>query len=403
MKVLIVEDNEDSRNLLAETVRAYGHEVIAAADGIEALQQALAQPPDIIVSNIMMPKMDGYQLCQKWKQNDKLKDIPFVFYTATYLSEEDERFAMTLGASAFIRKPAEPDILVQTLTEVFEKARSGVLAPGKFTPLKPSLFISKYAERVAAELEHKVAELEESEKRLKHIGSVLKAIRNINQLIVSEKDRAKLLQGACGILTKVREYRFAWIGLIEEGHKRVLPVAQAGFEEGYLDSVKITWDDTATGKGPTGMAIKTKQPSLTRNIPEEPTFEPWREEALKRGYLSSAAIPLVHDEKVYGVLNVYSSERDGFDDEETRLLVEVSSDLAFAIKAIDDEEKRQQAEAKLQHLNLVLHAIRSVNQLIIKEKDREKLLQGACDNLTKNRGYYNAWLAANCPIALAER
>ena len=83
MKVLIVEDNEDSRILLMKQLRAHGYEVMAATDGVEALQQALAQPPDIIVSDIMMPKMDGYQLCQECKQNDKRRDIPFVLYTAT--------------------------------------------------------------------------------------------------------------------------------------------------------------------------------------------------------------------------------------------------------------------------------------------------------------------------------
>ncbi len=79
MKILIVEDNEDSRILLMRQLRAHGCEVMAAVDGVEALQQALAQPPDIILSDIMMPKMDGYQLCQQCKQNDKLRDIPFAF------------------------------------------------------------------------------------------------------------------------------------------------------------------------------------------------------------------------------------------------------------------------------------------------------------------------------------
>ena len=85
------------------------------------------------------------------------------------------------------------------------------------------------------------------------------------------------------------------------------------------------------------------------NIPEEPRYKPWREEALKRGYISSAAIPLVHEEKVYGALNVYSSQRDGFDDEETQLLVEVSSDIAFALRAIKLEEERKKAEEQLEH------------------------------------------------------
>ncbi len=347
MKILVVEDNEDSRNLLVKQLRAYGHEVMAAANGAEALPQALKEPPDILVTDILMPKMDGFQLCYKWKQNDRLRDIPFIFYTATYTSDEDEKFALSLGANAFIRKPAEPDALVQMLREVCEKAKAGALAPAEVAPLEPSLYLTEYNKRLVAKLDRKVAQLEEAEKKLEFIDSVLRAIRTVNQLIIREKDRAKLLQDACQILIKVREYKFAWIGLIEEGHKRVLPAAQAGFEEGYLSSAKITWDDTETGKGPTGTAIKTKQPSLIRNIPEDPRFEPWREEAPKRGYLSSAAIPLVHDRKVYGALNVYSSQRDGFDDEETRLLVEVSGDLAFALHSMELEEKRQRAEEAL--------------------------------------------------------
>ena len=84
MKILIVEDNKDSRNLLMKQLGAYGHEVTPTANGAEALEQALVQPPDIIISDIMMPEMDGFQLCNECKQNDKLKNIPFVFYTATY-------------------------------------------------------------------------------------------------------------------------------------------------------------------------------------------------------------------------------------------------------------------------------------------------------------------------------
>ena len=141
MKILIVEDNEDSRNLLMKQLRVHGHEVTPTANGVEALQQALAQSPDIIISDILMPKMDGYQLCQECKQNDKLKDIPFIFYTATYLSGEDEKFGLSLGANSFIYKATEPDVLVQMLSEIVEKAKSGALAPPEVAPLEPSLFL----------------------------------------------------------------------------------------------------------------------------------------------------------------------------------------------------------------------------------------------------------------------
>ncbi len=160
MRILVVEDNEDSRSLLLKQLRVYGHEVTATANGAEALEQALAQPPDIILSDILMPKMDGYQLCHECKQNEQLKNIPFVFYTATYTLDEDKRFALSLGADAFILKPSEPDVLAQMLSEIFEKAKSGALAPAKVVPLEPSLFLTEYNKRLVVKLDEKVAQLE---------------------------------------------------------------------------------------------------------------------------------------------------------------------------------------------------------------------------------------------------
>ena len=158
--VLVVEDNEDNRYLLEKILQGYGHKVMAAANGAEALQQALAQPPDIIISDIMMPKMDGYQLCRECKQNEQLKNIPFIFYTSTYTKEEDEKFALSLGGVAFVAKPTEPAVLVQMLSEIVKKAKSGALAPPKVAPLESSLFLTEYTKRIFTKLESTVAQLE---------------------------------------------------------------------------------------------------------------------------------------------------------------------------------------------------------------------------------------------------
>ncbi|GAI19696.1 unnamed protein product, partial [marine sediment metagenome] len=234
-----VEDNEDSRILLVKQLRAYGHEVMAAANGAEALEQALAQPPDVIVSDILMPKMDGYQLCRECKQKEQLKNIPFVFYTATYTLEEDEKFALNLGADAFIRKPTEPDILAQMLSEVFEKTKSGALAPAEVAPLEPSLFLTEYSKRIFAKLQDKVAQLEvevtkrkKVEERLEHLSRVLRAIRSVNQLIIREKERDKLLKGACNNLIKTRGYDNAWIAILDESG-RLVTYAEAGLGEDF--------------------------------------------------------------------------------------------------------------------------------------------------------------------------
>jgi len=159
MKILVVEDTEDSRNLLVKQLHAYGYQVMSTANGAEALRQALKEPPDILVTDIMMPEMDGYQLCRQFKQSERLKSIPVVFYTATYTSDEDERFALRLGAAAFIRKPTELDALIRIINEVLEKSRAGVLPDAEVPPLETLPYLTEYNKRLIAKLDRKVAQL----------------------------------------------------------------------------------------------------------------------------------------------------------------------------------------------------------------------------------------------------
>ncbi len=193
-------------------------------------------------------------------------------------------------------------------------------------------------------IQEDITEKVRADDKIQHLQQVLKAISDINQLIIHEKDRKKLLQRACEILNQARDYKLVWIGLVGEDSKDVLPVAQAGFEEGYLESAKITWDDSETGKGPTGTAIKTKKPFVMHHITNDPRYRPWRKEAMKRGYASSAAIPLIYKNRVFGALNVYGTLPHFFDQEETDLLVEVGRDIAFALHTIELEEEYQRAQ-----------------------------------------------------------
>ncbi|HDZ10921.1 MAG TPA: PAS domain S-box protein, partial [Bacteroidetes bacterium] len=193
-----------------------------------------------------------------------------------------------------------------------------------------------------------ITEEKRAEQRILHLNGVLRSIRNVNQLIARERDSKKLLQEACKILTKVRDYRLAWIGTISETHKRVIPVAFYGIEAGYLDSVVITWDDSSTGKGPTGRAIKEHRSIVSQNIQADRRFKPWRAEALKRGYHSSAAVPMISEGKLYGVLNIYSSEPKAFNGEEIGLLEEVATDLALALRTMHIESEQKHAHQAIQ-------------------------------------------------------
>jgi GAF domain-containing protein len=118
------------------------------------------------------------------------------------------------------------------------------------------------------------------------------------------------MQQVCQILVEVGGYRLAWIGLAEQiNGKRVHPVAAAGKDVSYLQDIQITWDDSPSGNCPTGAAIRTGKPALSRNILTDPYFGPWRGAALERGYASSIALPLLSDGEAFGSAQIIQTKR----------------------------------------------------------------------------------------------
>lgn len=196
-----------------------------------------------------------------------------------------------------------------------------------------------------------------SGRHVQRLSRLLRAVRSLDSIIVTERDGQQLLEKACQSLVMTRGYRMAWIGLVNGETKRVVPVAQAGFEEGYLKQVEITWDDSPTGQGPTGRAIKTAEPIVMRDIESAPEFRPWRRQALQRGYRSSAALPLRFEHQVVGALNVYSEVPDGFNIEEIGLLQEVADHLAYALGSIRLEKELAETKRKARETDRVLRAL----------------------------------------------
>jgi len=164
-KVLIVDDNSASLYLLEKILQAFGLEVTAAANGMEALNKARLIPPDLIVSDILMPVMDGYTLCREWKADAALKNIPFVFYTATYTEPKDEEFSRSLGADLFILKPQEPHILMEILQPVLDRNYTALRAAAK--PFSEEMEIFRQHNAVLFnKLEKKMLDLENSNREL---------------------------------------------------------------------------------------------------------------------------------------------------------------------------------------------------------------------------------------------
>ena len=117
-RILIVDDIDQNRYLLTTLLRGNGFDTVEAGNGDVALALVTAEPFDLVVSDILMPVMDGYELCRRMKRDEQFRRIPFIFYTATYTEPQDEVFALNLGAERFLLKPMDPTVLVQTVQEV---------------------------------------------------------------------------------------------------------------------------------------------------------------------------------------------------------------------------------------------------------------------------------------------
>ena len=191
-------------------------------------------------------------------------------------------------------------------------------------------------------------ERKRAEVELRRVNRALRTVSECNQALVLAPDEATLMTDLCCILVAQGAYRLAWVGFAGQDEARsVRPMAQAGFEEGYLETLQITWADMGCASSPTGTAIRTGKPCLARDILTDRNFVPWREGALRLGYASSLVLPLKTGDRVFGALSIYSVTPDAFDAEETKLLTDLANDMAYGITALRTRTLREQAELAL--------------------------------------------------------
>ncbi|HEX9028706.1 MAG TPA: PAS domain S-box protein, partial [Anaerolineales bacterium] len=198
-----------------------------------------------------------------------------------------------------------------------------------------------------------ITERKEKEKELAKLYRTLQALNKSNQVMMRAAgmraaDEITFMNEVCRIITEDCGYAMVWLGFAEQdADKTVRPVAYAGFEAGYLDTLKVTWADTERGRGPTGTAIRTGQPSLCRDMLTDPQFAPWRAEAVKRGYASSLVLPLIDAGRAFGAITVYASEPDAFGEDEVKLLSELANDLSYGITSMRLRAAHARAEKAL--------------------------------------------------------
>lgn len=156
----------------------------------------------------------------------------------------------------------------------------------------------------------------------------------VGHALLHAPGEAELTREVCRSAVEIAGYRLAWVGYVDdEPPSSVRAVAHFGYDDGYVARAEITLGSGVRGEGPTGRAVCRRASQVAQDIATAPEYEPWRADALARGYGSSAAIPLLKEDRCYGALNVYAPEPDAFDTREIELLEVVAADLIHGILA----------------------------------------------------------------------
>ncbi len=166
MNILVVDDVAENVELLQDILIGSGFGAVAAGNGKEALVRLQEEKIDAIVSDVLMPIMDGFQLCRECKTNPAWRDIPFIFYTATYTEKKDEDFALSLGADAYIIKPQDPEVFLEIIVSMLTKPELRAAPAAPADGMNDLTYLSEHNQRLIAKLEAKMAELEAANRSL---------------------------------------------------------------------------------------------------------------------------------------------------------------------------------------------------------------------------------------------
>lgn len=325
IRVLVVEDNfVDVLWVQAELaqIKTTTFEITHVKNLAEALGRLGCETFDVVLLDLGLP--DSLGLDTFSEVHNSSPETPVV--VASGLDDE----ALAIEA---VRRGAQ-DYLVKDKWDGFRLSRAISYAIER--------------QRLLVELKHTERSLRQSEEIARRTARALKALTYCNHALIHATEESAFLNDICRLLVDTGGYRMAWIGFpVHDEQKLIRPVAMAGFEEGYLDSVRITWADEEAGRGPTGTAIRTGTCGINRNSAQNPEFRLWRSEAAKRGYASSIALPLKVRGVIIGALTMYASDPDAFDDEEVELLMQLAADLGYGIKTLRMRAEKERADVAL--------------------------------------------------------
>ena len=330
MKVLIADDNDASCRLLRAILEEEGHQVIAAGDGQEALGLLEGEPVDAIISDLLMPNLDGFRLCREIRANSRWHKIPFICYTAIYCSLDDEKLAFDLGADAYLRKPSSKAALLNTLKEALERARNGV---ARHQRVHAELdILTEYSQPLVSELEHKHNQLGERNRLAELLGAVGVSLTRRQSL-------GKTLQSCVDSMVKCLDAALASIWILNQ-QKAALELRASAAADSPREGVQL-------GQGMAGRIMMERRPYRTDSVLEE--LSAWEQEwARAEGVATFAGYPLIVEERLVGVMAVFTRIR--LPESSTATLSVIADSIALGVQSKWAEADLRESEGRFRQL-----------------------------------------------------
>jgi PAS domain S-box-containing protein len=311
IRVLHVDDDSSFAEMAASLLEREDDQfVIEIANGADEGKKLLEDSSfDCVISDYDMPKTNGIEFLESVREEHP--DLPFILFTGKG-SEAVASDAISTGVTEYLQK--------QGSTEQYELL----------------------AHRIKNAVEQ-----HRTTRRAKTLDRIRTLIADVSGALVRASTRKEMETSVCEIMSEADPYCFAWIGSVDEDTGYIEPQTWIGAQEEYLDEITLTADDSPTGRGPAGQAISEQQLAVTQDVEADPKFKPWRSAALDRGFRAAAGVPLVHDGTVYGVLVVYASRTNAFDESEQELLDELGTNISRAMHSLQNRVELEQTNSLL--------------------------------------------------------
>jgi PAS domain S-box-containing protein len=330
--ILIVDDHSADRKLLVTLLGKQGHRMLEAADGGEALAAVQAEHPDLVITDVLMPEMDGYEFVKRLRLDPTTSRIPVVFYTAHYGEREARTLALATGVSYVLTKP----VVVEEVLRIVGRMLSGESEAG-MPPHAPPLtteFDREHLRLLTDKLSEKAGDLRIANARLR-------ALINIGLELASERDSDRRLQSVCASARNLFGATYVTIGILDQNDRTVQRVVACGADAAHWiktgDTVSgILWRvvserRTLRGDNPGGDPARLQLPLLHPEI---------------QAYL---AAPIASPAHVYGWMCLVGNEGRTFTEDDEQLVIALSGQVGRIYELEDEILERKQAESALRH------------------------------------------------------